>query len=362
MKNFAIVRLYCGGSGGDGFYNMQELGLAKALVAYQYHVYIFLPSVKKQSVRKESIGENITIVYVPFKCIGDHGFFDCNILIDYKIDIVHLLSDNQIFAPHVMKFCKGSGIKCYNYVGTVFSDSHNFLKRFVMNILAKRNINYLKKSLIFAKTPALQRQLDEQGVKAILAPVGLDFNIIPKVTESKEVLRGKLGLPLDKKILIFVGRLEEYKQPFDAVELLYWLPDQYLLLLIGKGNLKDELFNKIKTYRLENRVKYIETVPNKEIHCYYKLADCFVNFNQQEIFGMSILEAMYQGCPVVARHAPGPDFIIDKGVTGFLCDDLKTMMHALENLDENMGIKSKERIINMFNWDYTCEKILRVLN
>lgn len=41
---------------------------------------------------------------------------------------------------------------------------------------------------------------------------------------------------------------------------------------------------KIKEYGIEDRVSYIETIANKEIHQWYKLSDFFVNFNEKEVF------------------------------------------------------------------------------
>ncbi|MEH7111507.1 glycosyltransferase family 4 protein [Neobacillus niacini] len=361
-KNFGILRLYCGSSGQKGYYNLQEVGLAKALAKRGYSVFIFLLNSELKKRNEEIVSENIRIVHVPAKNIVNHGFFKCSVLLDYEINILQLQSDNQIYAPHVMKFCKKHKINFYNYIGTVFSDSKNYLKRILMNSFSRRNIGYFSEHSTFVKTPHVKDQLKTMGVRNIeVLPVGLDFNVIPQVLESKNALRKMLGLPIKKKILAFVGRLEEYKQPLDILKLMHKLDDRYFLLLIGKGSLKEILFSKIREYKLEGRVKYLEAVPNQEMHSYYKAIDCLINMNQHEIFGMSILEAMYQECPVVARHAPGPNFIIDNGVTGFLCDDLKTMIKSLEKLDENMGIQSKERIINIFNWDSTCEKILKSL-
>ena len=53
----------------------------------------------------------------------------------------------------------------------------------------------------------------------------------------------------------------------------------------------------------------------------YSVADIFINTNDKEIYGMSILEAMYCGCPVVAKRAPGPEFIVDNGQTGYVIDN-----------------------------------------
>lgn len=75
------------------------------------------------------------------------------------------------------------------------------------------------------------------------------------------------------------------------------------MIIIGKGSLKGTMFSKIEEYDVKAKIRYIEAVPNNEIHEYYKLSDFFVNFNDKEIFGMSILEAMYQECVVIAKDA-----------------------------------------------------------
>ena len=107
---------------------------------------------------------------------------------------------------------------------------------------------------------------------------------------------------------------------------------------------------KIQEDGLQEQVRYIEAIPNTEIHRYYSAADCFVNFNPQEIFGMSILEALYQECPVVAKHAPGPDSIVEDGVCGYLCDTLEEMCIGISKADHEIGIRGRDRIKTKFSW------------
>lgn len=358
--NLAIVRLYCGKSGQKDFYNLQELGLAKALVNYGIKVYIIMLDDKIREKKEEFISQDITIVYVPSKKIANHGLFNCKILLEYDIDIVHLQSDNQIFAPHVMKFCKSYGIECYNYVGTLYSDSSNIIKRKLMNLVSIRNAKYFKLFTTFVKTPDVQKQLEIKNIEAKVVPVGLDIDIIPNINESKEELRVRLGFPVEKKILIFVGRLENYKKPFDAIEFIKSLNDEYILIIIGKGSLKDAIFAKIKEYNIEEKIRYFEAVPNKEIHEYYKLSDFFVNFNDKEIFGMSILEAMYQECVVIAKEAPGPSFIIENGVSGFIVNNSEDMANLVSYLPSEIGRNAHNRIISKFNWNVAAADIYNI--
>lgn len=349
---FAMVRLYCGKSGQLGYYNLQELGLAKALVKQncEVQVYIMILDDQIKKLKEEKILSDITIVYIPAKSIGNHGFFNCNILRKYKIDVVHLQSDNQIYAPHVMKFCKKKNIKCYNYVGTFYSDSSNVVKRKAMKMISNRNARYFKKYTTFSKTPAVQKQLKNKNIESEIIPVGLDVDIIPKIKESKEELRVRLGFPVEKKILVYVGRLENYKKPIEAIELINKLNEEYILIMIGRGSLKAAVLEQIRKYDIGNKVFYLETVPNKEIHEYYRLSDFFVNFNDKEIFGMSILEAMYQECVVIVKEAPGPSFIIEDGVSGFVVNSLEDMVSSMNYVPSKIGRNAKHRIISKFNW------------
>lgn len=350
ILKIAILDLYYGQSGKLGFYNSQAIGLAKAYKDLGHEILIVRPEKGITEPEEQLFSEKITIMSVPAKTLGVHSFYDLKFLLEKKIDLVHLNADNQAYVPAVIKFCKKHGIKMYNYVGTLYSDSESKIKQMLMSFFSVRNIRYYKKSNIFVKTEKVLQQMKAKGVSnAKVIPVGLDTEIIPLIKETKEELKEKLGLPNDKKTLLYVGRLAEYKKPMDALTLLAKMPECYLVA-IGSGELKEAFLKKADELGLDERMKYIESIPNSEIHRYYKAADCFINFNHQEIFGMSILEASYQECPVVAKHAPGPDTIVDDGKTGFLCDTLEQMQECVMKISPKMGIEGKRRVEILFSW------------
>lgn len=354
----AILDLYYGQSGKLGFYNSQAIGLAKAYKELGHQILIARPEREIAESEKQEFSEGITIMSVPAKTLGVHSFYDLNFLLDYKIDLVHLNADNQAYVPGVIKFCKKHGIQMYNYVGTLYSDSENKAKQMFMKFFSLRNLRYYKKSNIFVKTEKVLQQMKEKGVSdAKVIPVGLDTEIIPVIREAKSELREQLQLPNDKKVLLYVGRLAEYKKPMDALTLLSKMPECYLVA-IGNGELKDAFLKKAEELGLNVRMKYIESIPNSEIHKFYKASDCFINFNPQEIFGMSILEASYQECPIVAKHAPGPDTIVDEGKTGFLCDTLEQMQECIMKVIPEMGIEGRKRVEEVFSWKAASKSFL----
>ena len=178
-----------------------------------------------------------------------------------------------------------------------------------------------------------------------------------------------LGLPEDKKILIFVGRLEEYKRPIRAIEILNKLLEKdknYYLVIIGKGSLKNVLFSIVKELNILNNVKFIEEVANKDIHKYYRASDIFLNLNENEIFGMSLLEAMYQECNVVALKAPGPNYIIENGVNGILVNNWGLEEFSNKIIESNklieLGKSAKRRIEKYLNWDVIAKEYIQLFS
>ena len=357
--NWAIMELYCGGSGKMGYYNSQELGLARALRKYGIDVTIVYPDKALQKETEETVEEGITIFRVPCRTLGVHAFYELSFLKERGIDVVHLDSDNQMYAPKVIRYCRDNHIFCYNYIGTVYSDTESRAKRLLMNLVSRRNIRNFRGMLTFAKTRSVQKILEQEGVSGIkIAPVGLDMSVIQKSSESKEALRGHLKLPQKLKLLLFVGRLEPYKRPFAALELLERLGSSYGLIVIGEGSLGERFQEILLEKGLEKQVFYFRRIPNVQMYQYYAASDYFVNFNTHEIFGMSILEAMYQGCVVIARRAPGPEEIIEDGVSGFLCASDEEMDRAFSDYRaQGMGERAEKRIRECFTWDETAGKI-----
>lgn len=362
---FGIVVLYCGASGKKGFYNSQEIGLARAMKKIGYDTVIFYPETSLKNITEEIIEEAVKVVYVPAKAIGVHGRFCWNILLQYKIQVVQIGSDNQIFAPFLLRFCDKNQICAYSYIGTIASDEARYYKRIAGNIAAENCIKVYKVHKCFAKTEFIRSRLSDKGVTDVeVAPVGLDISVIPCNLPDKETVRRKISEQKnrewlkDRKILLFVGRMDEYKRPFEALKLLNSLPEAYCLILIGSGKLNHALekeIHKLEAACTEPRILWIRKLPNSQIHPYYKSADYFLNFNCNEIFGMSILEAMYQGCTVIASHAPGPDFIIEDKVSGYLTSTTEEMREIILSDSRLRAEDITARISEHFVWDKTAQ-------
>lgn len=348
------------------FYNAQEIGLAKALDRLCEEVKVY----RLVDANCESSGEwlegcrNTFIQFIPSKRVGSNGLPDITIL-DRTLDALVFFSDMQFSVPAVYRWARRNGVKLIPYIGVIESHSTNSLKRSIMDLLFSRNLAVYKKHHCAVKTPAVQAGLEKLGVSAItVTPVGLDLSVLKTdfMDADELALKQKYAYCADDKVILFIGRLTEEKQPLRMIELfeqLYHRNRSYKLLIVGNGELCQTVTEDVEKRELTSVVQIIERISNKDIWELYRFADCFVNLNQQEIFGMAILEAMYYGCKVVAWKAPGPSFIIEDGISGCLADSDEGILTAITE-KSIMPEASQRRILDNFTWDKTAQKLLSI--
>ena len=360
-----IPQLYCGASGKKGAYNRQEIGLARAFAALGCRAVAFYPVVGAKEKTVEEIEPNVRAVYLPAIALSDHAFYDSwKPLLDEGVQAVHVMGDTSLGLPGLYKFCKRHGIAFYSQVGVLTSQSTSKPVRCIMNFLARRNYAIYRKTPTYAKTPTVQADMKRLGIPcAGVLPVGLDTAIIPVIPGTRAAIREKLNFEKKLKYMLFVGRLDAYKRPLELVEVLAACPKEWHAVVIGQGSLAGELDAAMKAKGLEERYHRIPQLENTLVQAYYHASDVYLNFNDQEIFGMSLLEAMYAGCPPVARHAPGPDFIIEDGVSGVLVDAVGEYAPALQKAagDAGMSAAAQRRIWQHFLWSDSAETALAML-
>lgn len=359
-----ILKTSIGNFGQKGFYNAQEIGLARELEKLCDEVIIYkpVPQSEERTVAALEGYEKTTLNQIPCKQWGNNALWDVSVM-DPTIDVLLFFSDTQLVVPEVYRWCSIHGIRMYPYIGVAESHSTSRLKRAVINSLFLRNVNVYKKCTCFAKTPTVQNSLNGKGIHDVaVAPVGLDLSIVN--TEYGNVaiedLKKKWGYNSEDRILLFIGRMTEEKQPFRMIEIFSRLHEQdnrYRLLMVGKGELSDRVAAMVTERGLSDAVCMKSQVPNVDIWELYRIAECFVNLNRQEIFGMAIMEAMYYECKVVAWKAPGPDFIIEHGISGWLAEsDCEVETAIRDSADITDG--AHRRIIERFTWKNTAKIIM----
>ncbi|MCA0246930.1 MAG: glycosyltransferase [Proteobacteria bacterium] len=186
--------------------------------------------------------------------------------------------------------------------------------------------------------------------------------------EASQV-RMNLGVNDEDCLILWVGRLqlERDEQPYKGFqELLGLLPlvrqqvPNAKFVLAGRVSERDR-------FVLESRG--ISVLPNQspeELARAYAAADVLVNLSKWEGFNLALLEAQFQGTPVVAYDLGPHSEIVRHNETGLLAKDAKDFFLSVvkiaadRTLRERLGKKAKEFAWE-FNWDTSVASLVEVI-
>jgi glycosyltransferase involved in cell wall biosynthesis len=247
-----------------------------------------------------------------------------------KYDIIHV---HTPFVAHYLgiKLAAKLNIPCVETYHTFFEDYlHHYLPwmpkpmaRGMARLISKRQCNAVD-AIVAPSNPMLEI-LRGYGVSVMaeVIPTGLQDNSF-KVADGK-AFRLQYGIPLDRSMLLYVGRVAFEKNIDFLLEMTKELsgkrPD-VLLVVAGEGPAETSLHKLAKTLDIEKNVKFIGYLDrNKELNACYESADVFVFASKSETQGLVLLEAMAQGTPVVAIAELGTASILIEGKGALIAPD-----------------------------------------
>lgn len=146
--------------------------------------------------------------------------------------------------------------------------------------------------------------------------MGVDFERLDGVTESRAALRERLGLPGDAFVLIYAAEFSERKSQHVLIDAMARLPENVILLLPGDGALLEKCRAQAQRLDLGSRVRFPGQV--SDMAPLYRAADVCASASRSEGLPFNIMEAMHCGLPVVASRVKGHVDLIEDVVSGLL--------------------------------------------
>lgn len=181
--------------------------------------------------------------------------------------------------------------------------------------------------------------------------------------ESTENFRERYSL--SKPYFLYVGRRMGYKNfqtLLDAFATSH-LKDNYLLVAIGgEEELSVKESETIESHRLSPSLRFLRRIPTDELILAYRSACTLIVPSLYEGFGLSILEAMACGCPVLASNTSSlPEAVGDAGIMfdPESIDDLKGALEQVTDpvLRQRLRARGLGRV-PLFSWEGAATKVL----
>jgi glycosyltransferase involved in cell wall biosynthesis len=245
-------------------------------------------------------------------------------------DLIHV---HTPFVAHYLglRLARELNVPCVETYHTFFEDYlHHYLPwipklvaRGLARAISKRQCNAVD-AIVAPSTPMLS-VLRAYGVKAAaeVIPTGLQEHSF-KDADGK-AFRLKYGIPLERPMLLFVGRVAFEKNISFLLEMTKVLIKQHpdaLLVVAGQGPAEKSLHKLAADLGLDNNIKFIGYLDrNTELNACYQAADIFVFSSKSETQGLVLLEAMAQGTPVVAIAELGTASILVEGKGALIAPD-----------------------------------------
>lgn len=191
-----------------------------------------------------------------------------------------------------------------------------------------------------------------------------------KNTKSTDVVTQNIKELTKLPYFLYVGTIQPRKNIALLIEAFNALVEEdnsLQLLIVGKkGWLFEHVFEKVKELHLENNVTFTGYVPDHDLPYLYSHAIAYVLPSLYEGFGLPILEAMYNKCPVVASYNSSLPEIGGEACLYFdpsSAEELYLKLNEIKNnsdLRKSLVKKGTERV-KLFSWEKCGEETLQLL-
>lgn len=172
----------------------------------------------------------------------------------------------------------------------------------------------------------------------VVIPTGIETErFAPERCTDEQVreIHMRLGIKPNDKVLINIGRVEKEK---NLDELINGLRDYLIshknvkLLIVGDGTARGDLELLAESLGIGKQIIFAGQCPWDEVNRYYRAGDVFVAASLSETQGLTYVEAMASGLPVVAKRDRCLENVLREGENGFMFDDAASLVSATDTL------------------------------
>ncbi len=248
-------------------------------------------------------------------------------LIMWGPDVIHSQCElvSFPFAKRIQARCQCPIIHTYH---TVYEDyTHYFTKheqagRKFVRLSSRFILEHV--DAVIAPTQKVTKLLQGYGVRnyidTVATGVDLDRFAVRISAEEKRLLKRQIGIAEDKKVLAYIGRLAQEK---DVQTLITYMDrmrnthPELVLMITGDGPYREALEAQVSQLNLAEQVIFTGMAAPEEVYKYYQLGDLFVCASGSETQGLTFIEALASGLPLLCRRDECLAEVVQDGYNGY---------------------------------------------
>ncbi len=262
--------------------------------------------------------------FSPFAPLSLRKFFD-----NFDPDVVHI-ADHLFTARAAAVFAIKKNIKIvgtnhftpYNWMYNLNLREGTLLYMMMEKILWSYFSGLFNKiDIVTVPTLYARRIIKNSGVKNPVKVIsnGLELKEFIKPESGDKVL-SKYKIGRGKLNFLSAGRLDKEKRTDLLLSALSRIKDKidFQFIITGRGKEKEKLEEITHERGLSGQVVFTDFVSNRDLKNLYHASDIFLSASEVELQGLSIMEAMACGLPVIAARSMAVPELVKDGINGYL--------------------------------------------
>lgn len=291
-----------------------------------------------------------------------------------KLDIIHTNTEfsigmfgrimaHELFIPVVHTY------------HTIYEDYTHYIKKYISKEDRAKKLAklYSKFSVrgaeeLIVPTKKVAELMQHYGVKPDIniIPTGIDLSRfgVRDSEAQKNKLKTSLGIPVEDKVVLYLGRVSQEKNIDEIMNYMDHYMEQQsgvTFVVVGDGPYRSNLEKNARNLKHRKKMLFAGAKPWDEITHYYQMADVFVSASTSETQGLTYIEALASGLPIVARRDPCLDGVLKHGENGYGFENEQTFIFGIDQILWNReGIdyrKNAEESVEPFSTEKFAAKV-----
>jgi glycosyltransferase involved in cell wall biosynthesis len=241
-------------------------------------------------------------------------------------------------------------------------------KQIYLRIIEKSNLNHSQSIHFTSELEQQEASLLNLTSPSFILPHGL--SIPPIIPNAYQRLRQHFNLPADEPTILFLSRLHPKKGLDYLIPALGKLSHyRFTFILAGSGDpdYENEIQSLLVSHGIENRTHLTGFIKGEIKELLIQGADLFALTSYSENFGISVLESLAAGTPVIITPGVALSDLVEQQQIGSVAElDVNEISAAIQHFLDNpqksqeMGDRARQFILDNYTWDKIALKMVSV--